>query len=802
VIAVGLVMSLIFGGGIGRAHERLSETPSEVVDGDRDDGDALEALTRRVLDHRLGADERRAIAEARQQQLAELIKRDPASVLKRAMTPSARAALPSDVQALVEQVQSHEGTLQVLHADGPQGGAYLYNLVKPSGERLSLHFASDGSGVLTGARVRVRGVRVQQALAVGGSAEMTLLGSPTLPSTFGAHRVLIIRIEFQNAPGVTTQTAAQVQDVAFGTGIASVTELFREASYQQMWITGDVIGPLVIPLANTGCNYDLIGSLARTAASLTGLLLGQYNHLVYAFPSVAACGWGGLGTVGGSPGEAWINGAIDTHVLGHELGHHLGLYHSHALECGTVAIGGSCSTVEYGDGFDTMGLGYTYHFNAVQKDLLGWLGYGGSPPITGVQSSGTYTLDRYETPGTNPKALKVQTSAGDWLYVEYRTPTGFDSGVASYPNVTSGVLVHYWNGDGNGVYLLDMTPATSSWQDPALTVGNTFAYTAGGVSITPVWIDGTTAGVNVTVGTACVRRIPSTSVAPVQQAGAAGTPLAYTVSVRNNDTGCGTSSFTLSVTAPSGWSATLAGGSMSLGQGATGTTTLQLISPATAAPAAYAAVVVAAGATLSSSASAGYVANPPIVGGGGGVGAPGTFSDSFDRLDSPELGNGWSTVSGTLMIVSGEARSQAMRVLHMSVRPNLGGATQTVGASFASVDNNTAPKLGVVLRYQDLSNYYRCYRSVGGVSVVRIVKLVNGKETVLKSVAMANPLKNVPFTLSCGVSGTSLTLSIDGVTKASAVDSTFASGSVGFALSSSSGTGASHRSDNFSATLQ
>ena len=84
---------------------------------------------------------------------------------------------------------------------------------------------------------------------------------------------------------------------------------------------------------------------------------------------------------------------------------------------------------------------------------------------------------------------------------------------------------------------------------PALTVGNTFAYTAGGVSITPVWIDGTTAGVNVTVGTACVRRIRP-PVAPVQQAGAAGTPLAYTVSVRNNDTGCGTSGFTLSVTRP------------------------------------------------------------------------------------------------------------------------------------------------------------------------------------------------------------------------------------------------------------
>src|SRR5262245_63746955 len=67
----------------------------------------------------------------------------------------------------------------------------------------------------------------------------------------------------------------------------------------------------------------------------------------------------------------------------------------------------------------------------------------------------------------------------------------------------------------------------------------------------------------------------------------------------------------------------------------------------------------------------------------------------------------------------------------------------------------------------------------------------NGKETIPKSVAIANPKKNAPFALSCQVSGTTLALKIDGVVKASVVDTALPSGGVGLAISSTAGTGAS-----------
>ena len=68
------------------------------------------------------------------------------------------------------------------------------------------------------------------------------------------------------------------------------------------------------------------------------------------------------------------------------MGHNFGLYHSHSLDCGSVALAGSgCAVDEYGDVFDMMGGGNdTPHFNAFQKEQLGWLNAGVSPPLTTV----------------------------------------------------------------------------------------------------------------------------------------------------------------------------------------------------------------------------------------------------------------------------------------------------------------------------------------------------------------------------------------------------------------------------------
>jgi NPCBM-associated, NEW3 domain of alpha-galactosidase len=788
------------------AHESAgAPTVAEpgAVDGDPDGDDVLSVLTRGLADPQRDVEERLRIAAARQQWLADLMERRPGDVLRRAMSPAARDALPAALQALVEEEESHEGQLEVFHADGPQGGAYHYALREASGRRLALRFDGGGPALLTGTSVSVNGVRVQEALALGGTGSVTVLGPAVLPSTFGEHKVLVILLRFLDTPATTlSPSAASVQSLMFGTTGSTVNNFYRENSYQQTWLTGTVVGPFTIPLSSAGCDTDRIAMLAQQALSgVAGVVLGQYQHIVYAFPS-SGCVWWGLGSIGGIPGQVWVSGALQPMVGAHELGHNFGLYHSHALECGTVTMGGSCTSINYGDNFDVMGNGAgPTHFNAVQKDLLGWLDYGASPPITNVVASATYTVDALEPAGAGAKALRIKTALGDWLYVEYRRPVGFDSYLSSNANVMGGVLIHYFDGDLNGVYLLDMTPATSSWSDPALAVGATFEDTAGQVRITPTGINNTRATVTVTVGgPACVPAAPTVTITPAQQQAAPGATAMYTVSVANNGTGCGAATFSLQASLPPGWAAALGAPALVIGEGAAASTTLQVTSSAAAPPGTYNLSLSTAESGLAGSSGASYTVTGPVGPGGGG----GSFTDAFDRPDDPTgLGNGWSAASGGFQIVSGEARNQVAKVFHMAVRPELVGATQTVAAAFASTSNNVSPRFGVVLRYRDVRNHYLCYRQVGGTSVLRIAKVVNGVETVLKSVAVPNPVQGARFTLSCQVSGGALTLQLDGATKATASDaSPLAAGSAGFAMGGSTGGGASHRADDFSAVVQ
>ena len=134
------------------------------------------------------------------------------------------------------------------------------------------------------------------------------------------------------------------------------------------------------------------------------------------------------------------------------------------------------------------------------------------------------------------------------------------------------------------------------------------------------------------------------------------------------------------------------------------------------------------------------------------------------------------------------------------VLPGWSSADQTVSADFASIDNNLGPRFGVILRYQDPQNYYRIYRMIGGSSLLRISKFVGGVETVLKSVSLANPARNVFFRLEGRANGQTLGLSLNGVDQGSVTDATFAAGAAGIVIRSGGGATPEHRADNFLAT--
>ena len=130
----------------------------------------------------------------------------------------------------------------------------------------------------------------------------------------------------------------------------------------------------------------------------------------------------------------------------------------------------------------------------------------------------------------------------------------------------------------------------------------------------------------------------------------------------------------------------------------------------------------------------------------------------------------------------------------------LSGGTQTAGADFTSVDNNLGPRFGIVLSYQNPTNYYLLYRQTGGSSRLLISKIVNGVETVLGNSSLSNPQKGAPFHISASVTGTTLKLDFNGVTKVTVTDATFSTGKVGIMV----GIGGifQQQADNFTATVE
>ena len=321
-----------------------------------------------------------------------------------------------------------------------------------------------------------------------GLASATLLSLALLGGTahaassnIGEQKTAVMLVNFQNNPAQPI-TPAEAHSKVFG----EVSDFYWEASYEKTFLSGNTYGWFTVPVSTTTCDTPAIAREANAAAAASGVDLTPYSKVVYMFPKVAACSWGGAQDLG-DRGEdrVFINqGGITPHTIAPELGHGFGLFHSDSLDCGANALGTSCVRRGYFDQADTMG-NRLAHFNAYQKERLGWFNTANGPVLREVTASGRYAIEPYETRTTGVKALKFlkdidpATGVKTWYYVEYRQPVGVDKSLASETNFTKGVLVHVgyrsqW--DDPVSLLLDMTPASNSSEpidvmDGALEVG-------------------------------------------------------------------------------------------------------------------------------------------------------------------------------------------------------------------------------------------------------------------------------------------------------------------------------------------
>jgi len=489
-----------------------------------------------------------------------------------------------------------EGTLDVLVEDYADGHSRTRHFVKTDHGRYEVKFAARATQLPSGTRVRVHGQAAQgDVLALDGTQVEAL--TTVLPATMGEQKVAVLLVNFADNV-VQPITAASANTLVFD----SIDKYYREASFGQTWFKGQVFGYYTIAMSKSVCDPYGMASQAEAAAAAAGVDLSTFNRKVFLFPR-NACTWAGLGNVGGSNTRAWANGSFVPLTVGHELGHNYGLHHAHAYDCDVAPLGGTCTSLPYGDAADMMGNNKAGHFNPFEKEMLGWLNDGVSPPIHVATTSGRYAIEPYSSSSVGAKAIKIPRGTDvnghpSWYYLEYRQPIGADA-VLTLGNLTRGVMVRVGSdGDGESGYQLDMSPGTSTsayaeLYDGALAVGQTYGDAGAKVSFTLVSADANGAIVDVSVGSApaptCTRAAPTLALTGPVTAVAAGTTQTYTLAITNNDSSaCTATSFNLARSVPTGWTGTLTATTLSLSPGAKGSTTLKVTSPATAGAGSYA----------------------------------------------------------------------------------------------------------------------------------------------------------------------------------------------------------------------
>jgi hypothetical protein len=494
-------------------------------------------------------------ARARRVAFKQLIALDPRAALAHAVPRSARANLPAEILAELETPIDAFGkyhvsitcfgerdvTTRTAEIEGRRYAAHLFGrrLSTPSKNRLPIHgYAIDdqlaideapfrvlapgelgaanhdspsirvasGTGVQTFASVQEfeswhRQTVIAENMPGPGDADSDPhTAAAPLNWTFGEKKVLLIRIEFPDDPGLP------FTDSAIAASMAQVEQFYRDISHGRCSLR-TILVPGALRVTHTKASvasgstpYYLVQeqalSLARAYDVANGNA-GTYNpdqadRTIVIAKQVPSLGFAGIASVGAS--GAYLNGNIAANVIAHELGHNHGIHHSHSWKpSGTSAIGAG-THVTYGDVFDAMGNTASVpagHFNAQQKERLLYLG---PTEITSVTASGTYRIFRHDHhDASGVQALKIKAGEYDyWLEHRQQSPR---PNFAQSNRLTTGLQLRWGRYpstyEGNGTYLLDLTPTSNNGMDDAPAfVGETFTDAERGLSIQPVAVGG------------------------------------------------------------------------------------------------------------------------------------------------------------------------------------------------------------------------------------------------------------------------------------------------------------------------
>ncbi|ELA9343515.1 cadherin-like domain-containing protein [Vibrio parahaemolyticus] len=414
-------------------------------------------------------------------------------------------------------------------------------------------------------------------------------------SSIGQQDTLVMLLNFKENPNDRPITSEEAHALVFG----EVNDFYQENSYGKTWLSGQVVGWYTLSVSNQVCDYPSVQAEADKMARADGVVLEDYQRIIYIMTQ-SGCAGGGSATTGKTfPSRAYIDGTLSARVIAHEFGHNLGLSHAKALDCGDASVSNNCSVIEYGDSYDVMGTPDMGYINTYYKERMGWLNDAESPNILTAIQDGLYEIAEYETQDITqnialkiPRGVNPNTGLKEWFYVEYRQAMGYDQFLddRSYMlfrgDVTDGVIVRLVEEGAEESYILHMKPNSDysqvygrkDWKDTALPVGDSFTDPVSGLTINLASAANGFAGVNVSFGgsvtpSVCEMSAPSVSVKATSDTQVnAGDTVEYQLTVTNtaNDV-CGTIRFDVSAQVESGWQASSQSISLASGESSVAT---------------------------------------------------------------------------------------------------------------------------------------------------------------------------------------------------------------------------------------